>query len=30
MAWLAIDMFFDGMRTDPRYADLLRQIGLPQ
>jgi len=30
MPWLAADVFWYGMRSDPRYADLLRRIGLPQ
>jgi TolB-like protein/Tfp pilus assembly protein PilF len=30
MPWLAIDMFWWEMRSDPRYTDLLRRIGLPQ
>jgi TolB-like protein/Tfp pilus assembly protein PilF len=30
LVFLPIDAFWYGMRSDPRYADLLRRMGLPQ
>ena len=30
MPWLGIDVYWYGMRSDPRYADLLRRAGLPE
>jgi serine/threonine protein kinase/tetratricopeptide (TPR) repeat protein len=27
--YLGIDVFWEGMRSDPRYVDLLRRMGLP-
>ena len=30
MVWLGMDILWYGIHSDPRYADLLRRIGLPQ
>ena len=30
MVYLGLDVLWYGIRSDPRYIDLLRRIGLPQ
>jgi serine/threonine protein kinase/tetratricopeptide (TPR) repeat protein len=30
MPYLVVDTFWDNIRSDPRYADLVRRMGLPQ
>jgi hypothetical protein len=30
ICYLAVEPAFDGMRSDPHHADLLRRIGRPQ
>ena len=29
LIWLPIELHFDNLRSDPRYMDLQRRLGLP-